>query len=146
MFIFFVSDIQVFDRLSNFSQPIRTVSQNLEDRRQRSSIIYLNSENTHAPKFFGEAFKATRNTKNLGLIVDYKLNFIEDLQQVVRKVAKQLNTFEKFCGSKWDLKQRTPMKLYKTIVLPQFLYASPVLETDEGQRTIKGQPSQTIPD
>ena len=59
----------------------------------KTSIIYLNTENTHAPKFFGEACKVTRHTKILGLIVDNKLNFNEHLQQVEGRVAKQLNMF-----------------------------------------------------
>ena len=29
----------------------------------KKSTIYLNTENTHAPKFFGETGKVTRNTK-----------------------------------------------------------------------------------
>ena len=80
----------------------------------------------HAPTFFGEACKVTRYTKILGLIVDDKRNFNEHLQQVERKVAKQLNIFKKFCGSNWGLRQATLIKLYKTLVLPRLLYAAPV--------------------
>ena len=83
----------------------------------KTSIINLDTENTHARKFFGEASMVTRNTKILGLIVDNKLNFHEHPQQVEGKVAKQLNLFKKFCGSNWGLKQATLIKLYKTVVL-----------------------------
>ena len=63
-----------------------------------TSIIYLNTENTHAPKLFGEACKVTRNTKILGLIGDNKMNFNEHLQKVEGKVVKQLNILKSFAA------------------------------------------------
>ena len=89
-------------------------------------IIYLNFEDTHAPKFFGEVCKVTRTSTILGLIVDNKLNFNEHLKHVEGKVAIQLNVFKRFCCFKWCLKQATLIKLYKTLVLPRLLYAAPV--------------------
>ena len=69
-------------------------------------------------RVFGEACKLTRNTKNLGLIVDNKLNFNEHLLQVEGKVARQLKTIQNFCSSNWGLKQALLIKLYKTLMLP----------------------------
>ena len=51
----------------------------------KTSLIYLNTEYPHAPRFFGEACKVSRSTKILGLVVDDKLNFNEHLQQVEGK-------------------------------------------------------------
>ena len=82
--------------------------------------VYLNSENTHARKCFGETCTVTRNTKILGLIADNKLDFNYQLQQVERKIAKQLNTFEQFCCSNWGLKQATLKEHYRSPVLLDF--------------------------
>ena len=91
----------------------------------KTSIIYLNTENAR-PEVFRRGLQGRQKHKILGLIVDNKLNFIEHLQQVEGKVAKEQNLFKKFCGSNWSLKKATLIKLYQTLVLPRFLYAAPV--------------------
>ena len=42
------------------------------------------------------------------------------------KVAKKMNVLKRYCGSNWGLKHATLIKLYKTLLLPQMLYAAPV--------------------
>ena len=42
------------------------------------------------------------------------------------KVSKQMNVLKRYCGSNWGLKHATLIKLYKTLLLPQMLYAAPI--------------------
>ena len=45
---------------------------------------------------------------------------------VFYKVAKQMNVLKRYCGSNWGLKHATLIKLYKTLLLSQMLYAASV--------------------
>ena len=93
---------------------------------EKASVIYLNCENVPNLTFFGKLCEITRINKILGLTIDSQLNFFDHLQEKEGKDPKQLIVLKRYCGSNWGLKHATLIKLYKTLLLPQMLYAATV--------------------
>ena len=93
---------------------------------EKTSVIYLTCENVPNLTFFSKLRKITRSNKILVLTIDSHLNFYDHFQEMEGKVAKKMNVLKRYCGLNWGLKHATLMKLYKTLLLPQMLYAAPV--------------------
>jgi hypothetical protein len=69
--------------------------------------------------------------KYLGVIIDNKLKFGKNLQQIEKKVSKKIN-FIRRLGNK--LKEHSKITLYNAIIIPHFDYCSSILFlTNEGE-------------
>ena len=120
------TETQVFLNCQNILKQLERCSKNrrIAVNGDRTSIIYLNSENTHAPNCFGKAAKSPE-TKNPVLDCGQQTEFQRTPTVGRRKVVKQLNILKMFCSPNWCLKQPTLIKLYRTLVLPQTSVRSP---------------------
>lgn len=74
------------------------------------------------PKLGGTSLKLSASAKFLGVILDSKLNWIENLKERVRKAYAALYSCQKLVGKKWGLKPKLFHWLYTAVVRPVVSY------------------------
>ena len=64
--------------------------------------------------------------KIYGITIDDKLNYHEHLKTVTVKAARNWRIIRSKCADQWGLSIATLILLYKTVILPQIMYAAPI--------------------
>ena len=94
----------------------------------KTEIIIFNSPKNQNPSIIlnNEICKVKTSTKSLGIQIDEKLNFREHTEKVISKSKRSWNAISNKCTRKYGLTIPAQAYLYKTIILPQLLYGSPL--------------------
>lgn len=72
----------------------------------------------------GTNLKIEKQIKYLGVIIDDKLNFEPNINQICKKLGQKLNVFSRLRN---DLNTDQKLNLYKSIVMPHFNYCASIL-------------------
>ena len=80
------------------------------------STIYLN----------GQLCKTKEFTKSLGVIIDRKQTYKIHLDKALSKGQKSWNSVERKCSKRCGLLLNSQKLLFKTVIQPQLIYASPI--------------------
>ena len=101
-------------------------------------LIHLTRKNTfdkkqqiHLP---GQIISPKSTAKYLGLIIDEKLRWKEQIEGIKNKAAKSAGAIARISGSVWGGNYISLRKIYKATVLPQITYGSSVWYTPEGYK------------
>ena len=93
----------------------------------KTELILLNLEkNISVPILNNEVCAITRVTKSLGLLIADKLSYNDHAERVCNKTKRSWDNASRLLGCKWSLAISALVLLYKTIFVPQLLYASAI--------------------
>ena len=93
----------------------------------KTELILSNFEkNISVSILNNEVCAITRITKSLGLLIDDKLSYIDHAERVCNKAKRSCDNASRVLGCKWSLAISALVLLYKTIIVPQLLYASAI--------------------
>ena len=91
----------------------------------KTELILLKLEkNISVPILNNEVCAITRVTKSLGLLIDDKLSYNDHAERVCNKAKRSWDIVSSVLGCEWSLTLSALVPLYKTIIIPQLLYAS----------------------
>ena len=89
--------------------------------------ILLNlAKNISVPILNNGVCAITSVTKSLGLLIDDKLSYNDHVERVCNKAKRSWDNASRVLGCKWSLAISALVLLYKTIIVPQLLYASAI--------------------
>ena len=93
----------------------------------KAELISLNLEkNISVPILNHEVCAITRVTKSTGLLIDDKLSYNDQAERVYNKAKCRWDNASSVSGCKWSSAIPALVLLYKTIIVPQLLYASAI--------------------
>lgn len=75
---------------------------------------------------FDVAIKPSKNVKYLGVILDKKLSFNDHITHAINKVNKSIGALIPILGYKSKMSVKNKLLVYKMIIRPALLYATPV--------------------
>ena len=94
----------------------------------KPELMLLNCEMSaiNLPTINSDTCALVSSTKSIGLTIDHKLNYHEHLKTVTVKAARNWRIILSKCAEQWDLSIPTLIRHYKTVILPQIMYAAPI--------------------
>ena len=92
----------------------------------KTELMEVNESFFTAPTLNNELCVTKNATKSLGITIYNKLNYKEHSERLREKVKRSWDRISRVGGSKWCLSIPTLLMLYKTIIIPQLMYASPI--------------------
>ena len=94
----------------------------------KTELMLLNCEVSaiNLPTINSDTCELVSSTKSIGLNIDDKVNYHEHLKTVTVKAARNWRIIRSKCADQWGLNIPTLILLYKTVVLPQRMYAAPI--------------------
>jgi hypothetical protein len=76
------------------------------------------------PQLFGTTLRCSRLTKYLGVILDTRLTWKEQMNAKVRKARNMMWACRRACSWRWGLRPRVVYWLYTSVISPSITYAS----------------------
>ena len=109
------------ERITSF---LKMLKLKLNVKKTKAMIINDRRGTTFDIVVEGETIEIVQSMKYLGVIVDYKLTFAENVEHIAKKISKKVSLMARI-KSKTD--RETRLTLFKTIVTPHVDFCSTIL-------------------
>ena len=93
---------------------------------------------------FHKPVKATEDCKYLGVVLDRQLKFHKHLRDMEKKATARLSALQVLTGSAWGISMDDTRNIYRSTILPLFLYCATVWYIPSGGFGYKTQQNQAI--
>ena len=119
--------------IEKINRPITKLIADLEDNGFKVNVtktqsIFFDSKNLPNMTINNQQIRATTSVRYLGIILDRNLNFGLHIKNLVKKGIKALNIMSYMSGTKWGLKTKHLIMLYRNYVLPKFTYGEELFD------------------
>ena len=124
------SPANLADQLRNLCSSIESWCFNwkMKVNGSKTEIMSLHTDEPMPSRIYlkGQLCKAKEFTKSLGLVIDRKLTYKNNLDNAINKRQKSCNSIQRKCSKRCGFTLNTPRLLFKTVIQPQLIYASPI--------------------